>query len=38
LPSTIVAPSLLFDDLEIQRANRTREKLPQYPAPPLGAK
>lgn len=35
LPSAIVAPSLLFDDLEIQRANRTREKLPQYPAPPL---
>ena len=38
LPSTIVAPSLLFDDLEIQRANRTREKLPQYPAPPLSPK
>jgi hypothetical protein len=38
LPSTIVAPSLLFDDLEIQRANRTREKLPQYPAPPLNSK
>jgi TldD protein len=37
LPSAIVAPSLLFDDLEIQRANRTREKLPQYPAPPLAA-
>jgi predicted Zn-dependent protease len=35
LPSAIVAPSLLFGDLEIQRANRTREKLPQYPAPPL---
>jgi TldD protein len=35
LPSAIVAPSLLFDELEIQRANRTREKLPQYPAPPL---
>jgi hypothetical protein len=35
LPSTIVAPALLFDDLEIQRANRTREKLPQYAAPPL---
>jgi len=35
LPSSIVAPSLLFDDLEIQRANRTRERLPQYPAPPL---
>jgi TldD protein len=35
LPSAIVAPSLLFDELEIQRANRAREKLPAYPAPPL---
>ncbi len=35
LPSAIVAPSLLFGDLELQRSNRTREKLPQYPAPPL---
>ena len=35
LPSSIVAPSLLFDELEIQRANRTRERLPQYPAPGL---
>lgn len=35
LPSAIVAPSLLVDDLEIDRANRTREKLPTYPAPPL---
>jgi TldD protein len=35
LPSAIVAPSMLFGELEIQRANRTREKLPQYPAPPL---
>jgi hypothetical protein len=25
----------LFGELEIQRANRTREKLPQYPAPVL---
>src|SRR5215468_3466184 len=38
LASSIVAPSLLFDELDIQRANRTREKLPQYPAPALGAK
>jgi TldD protein len=37
LPSSIVAPSLLFDDLELQRANRTREKLPSYPAPALTA-
>lgn len=35
LPSSIVAPSLLFDELEIQRANRTREKPPTYAAPPL---
>lgn len=35
LPSTIVAPSILFGELEIQRANRTREKLPQYPPPTL---
>jgi predicted Zn-dependent protease len=37
LPSAIVAPSLLFDELEIQRANRTREKLPSYPAPALSS-
>ena len=35
LPSAIVAPSILFDELEIQRSTRTREKPPQYPAPPL---
>lgn len=35
LPSAIVGPSLLFGELEIQRANRTREKLPEYPAPAL---
>jgi TldD protein len=37
VPSAIVAPSLLFSELDIQRANRTREKLPQYPAPPLSS-
>jgi hypothetical protein len=35
LPSAIVAPSVLFGELDIQRANRTREKLPSYPAPAL---
>lgn len=35
LPRSIVAPSLLFGDLEIQRAETQREKPPQYPAPPL---
>lgn len=37
LPSAIVAPSLLFDELEVQRANHTRERLPSYAAPPLSA-
>ena len=37
LPSSIVSPSLLFDDLELQRANKAREKLPSYPAPALSA-
>jgi TldD protein len=37
LPSAIVGSSLLFGELEIQRANRTREKLPQYPAPALSS-
>jgi TldD protein len=37
LPSAIVAPSILFGELDIQRANRTREKLPQYPAPALSS-
>ena len=37
LPSAIVAPSLLFGELEIQRANRTRGKLPQYPPPALNS-
>jgi predicted Zn-dependent protease len=33
--SSIVSPAVLFSELVIQRANRTREKLPQYPAPAL---
>ncbi len=35
VPSSIVAPSMLFDDLEIQRLNRSREKMPSYPPPAL---
>ena len=37
IPNSIVTPSLLFDELEIKRADRIREKLPQYPPPPLSA-
>jgi TldD protein len=33
LPQTIICPSLLFDELEVKRADTTKEKLPEYPAP-----
>jgi predicted Zn-dependent protease len=34
---TIVSPSVLFDDVEVKRADNTKEKLPDYPAPALTA-
>ena len=34
-PQTIVCPSLLFDELEVKRADTTKEKLPEYSAPTL---
>ena len=34
---TIVAPSVMFDELEVKRADNTNEKLPDYPAPALTA-
>jgi hypothetical protein len=36
IPHAIVAPSILFDELEVKRANVNKEKLPEYPAPALG--
>jgi TldD protein len=35
IPHSIVAPSVLFDELEVKRANQNKEKLPEYPAPVL---
>jgi len=35
LATTIVSPSILFDELEVKRANTSKDKLPEYPAPPL---
>jgi TldD protein len=35
LPQTIICPSLLFDELEVKRADTTKEKLPEYPAPAI---
>jgi len=34
---TVVSPSVLFDELEVKRADNTNEKLPDYPAPALTA-
>jgi len=36
IPHSIAAPSILFDELEVKRANVNKEKLPEYPAPALG--
>jgi hypothetical protein len=33
--TTVISPSLLFDELEVKRADTSKEKLPDYPAPPL---
>jgi len=35
IPATIISPSLLFDELEVKRADTSKDKLPEYPAPPL---
>ena len=35
LAQTIISPSLLFDELEVKRADTSKEKLPEYPAPGL---
>jgi len=35
IPHSVVAPSTLFDELEVKRANQNKEKLPEYPAPAI---
>lgn len=35
IPHSIAAPSVLFDELEVKRANVNKETLPEYPAPTL---
>jgi TldD protein len=34
-PTTVISPSLLFDELEVKRADTSKDKLPDYPPPPL---
>jgi predicted Zn-dependent protease len=35
MPATVIAPSLLFDELQVKRADTSKDKLPEYAAPPL---
>jgi TldD protein len=35
VPTTIIAPSILFDDLEVKRTDAKNAKLPEYPPPEL---
>jgi hypothetical protein len=35
VPQTMIAPSLLFDDVGIKRAVEEQQKLPYYPPPAL---
>ena len=38
VPQTVITPSLLFSELEVKRADTSKDKLPEYPAPPLEKK
>jgi TldD protein len=38
VPTTVISPSLLFDELEVKRADTSKDKLPDYPPPPLTKK
>jgi TldD protein len=38
IATTVIAPSLLFDELEVKRADTSKDKLPDYPPPPPSAK
>ncbi len=35
---SVASPALLFDELEVKRADTSKQKLPEYPPPPLPAK
>jgi len=34
IATTVISPSLLFDELEVKRADTSKDKLPDYPPPP----
>jgi len=35
VPSTVIAPSILFDELEVKRTDQKNAKMPEYPPPAL---
>jgi predicted Zn-dependent protease len=35
VPYSVASPSLLFDELQVKRTQSAKQKLPEYPAPPL---
>ncbi|MBZ5696697.1 MAG: peptidase U62 [Acidobacteriia bacterium] len=35
IPTTVISPSILFDDLEVKRTDAKNAKLPEYPSPDL---
>ncbi|MGC1485947.1 MAG: metallopeptidase TldD-related protein [Candidatus Acidiferrum sp.] len=35
VPTTVISPSLLFDELEVKRSDASKDKLPDYSPPPL---
>ena len=38
IPHSVINPSILFDELEVKRANANKDKLPDYPAPAVASK
>ena len=38
VPTTVIAPSFLLDELEVKRTDEKNAKLPEYPAPDLSSK
>src|ERR1700675_4022902 len=37
IPATVIAPSILFDELEVKRTDAKNSKLPEYPPPDLSS-
>jgi TldD protein len=37
IPTTVISPSILFDELEVKRTDKKNAKLPEYPPPTLTA-